>query len=396
MAGNSYPEHGAPETEAQADGSGEGSSHARLADLIAQATLKYSIKDYNAAAELYSEATELQAELNGEMSPENADLLYAYGRCLYHVAVSRSDVLGAKVGGEQPAQHSKKSRGKATNGEGSAAGDVNVQDRVAEEIVTQVVEGETGPREPTDGKAVGGRPYFQFTGDENFDDSEDDEDGEGINADGAEVEEQEDDFVNAYEVLDLARILLLRTLEETQATEGKGKTTTDSEEVKQIKERLADTHDLQAEISLEGERFPTAVEDLKAALALKQELFPRDSSIVAEAHYKLSLALEFSSVTQQTGEGSEDGAGKEAHVDEAMREEAAREMEAAIESCKLRILREEARVAPDAASTAVSGERKVTRESVDDVKEIVVDMEQRVSVNEQFRWRSQLTASTAC
>jgi len=391
MAGNSYSEHGAPEAEAQADGSGEGSSHARLVDLIAQATLKYSIKDYNAAAELYSEATELQAELNGEMSPENADLLYAYGRCLYHVAVSRSDVLGAKVAGEQPARHSKKSRGKATNGEGSAAGAVNAQ-----EIVTQVVEGNTGPREPTDENAAGGRPYFQFTGDENFDDSEDDEDGEVSNADGAEVEEEEDDFVNAYEVLDLARILLLRTLEETQATEGKAKTTTDSEEVKQIKERLADTHDLQAEISLEGERFPTAVEDLKAALALKQELFPQDSSIMAEAHYKLSLALEFSSVTQKNGEGSEDGAGKEAHVDEAMREEAAREMEAAIESCKLRILREEARVAPDAASTAVSGERKVTRESVDDVKEIVADMEQRVSVNEQFRWRSQLTASTAC
>ena len=387
MAEYPYSEHGAREAEAQANNGrgGEGSSHARLVDLIAQATLKYSIKDYNAAAELYSEATELQAELNGEMAPENADLLYAYGRCLYHVAVSRSDVLGSKVAGEQRVRHSKKkSRDKATNGEGGAAGAVITQDRVAEESVTQVVEGKAGGREPTDENAVGERPYFRFTGDENFDDSEDNEDGEGSDADAAEVEEEEDDFVNAYEVLDLARILLLRKFEQTQATEGKAKTTADSEEVKQIKERLADTHDLQAEISLEGERFPTAVEDLKAALALKQELFPPDSSLIAEAHYKLSLALEFSSVTQQKGEGSEDGAGKEAHVDEAMREEAAMEMEAAIESCKSRISREEARLTPGSASAAASGEAKVTRESVDDVKDMVVDMEQRVSVSEKL------------
>lgn len=392
MAANSHSENGVLGTEAQAEAQVDGSSHDRLVDLIAQATLKYSIKDYNAAAELYSEATELQAELNGEMSPRNADLLYSYGRCLYHVAVSRSDVLGSKVAGDQPVQKRDKSRGKVTTGEGSAAGAVIEQDRVAEEIVTQVVEEKAVRNEPADGNAVGERPYFQFTGDENFDDSDDDEDGDGSNADGAEVEAEEDDFVNAYEVLDLARILLLRRLEETQAAEGKGKSTTDSEEVKQTKERLADTHDLQAEISLEGERFPIAVEDLKAALALKQELFPKESSLIAEAHYKLSLALEFSSVTRQKGEGSEDDAGKEAHVDEAMREEAVREMEAAIESCKLRISREEARLASGSATAADSGEPKVTRESVDDVKDMVADMEQRVSVNKKYPRRSGLTS----
>ena len=379
------------QTDGRADGSGDGSSHTRLVDLIAQATLKYSIKEYSAAAELYSQATELQAELNGEMSPKNADLLYAYGRCLYHVAVSKSDVLGSKVAGEQPEQQSRKARSKATNGESSAAGALNAQDRVAEEIVTQVVEEKAGGKELGDDNATGKRPYFKFTGDENFDDSEEDEDGEGSDADGVEAEEEEDDFVNAYEVLDLARILLLRRLEETQATEGKGKTTMESEDVKQIKERLADTHDLQAEISLEGERFPIAVEDLKAALALKQGLFPKDSSLIAEAHYKLSLALEFSSVTQQKNEGDEDGVGKEAHVDEAMREQAAKAMEAAIESCKLRISREEARLFSGSANVASPLDSKVTRESVDDVKDMVADMEQRVSVSEHFQCQSRLT-----
>ena len=85
---------------------------AQLDDLRAQATLKYSVKDYDAAAELYSQATELQAELNGEMSAQNADLLYAYGRCLYHCAVKSSDVLGSKVAGERQEEPPGRSKGR--------------------------------------------------------------------------------------------------------------------------------------------------------------------------------------------------------------------------------------------------------------------------------------------
>lgn len=89
---------------------------AQLDDLKARATLKYSIKDFDAAAELYSEATELQAELNGELSAQNADLLYQYGRCLYHAAVKNSDVLGPKVAGEKPQERPKPKKGKKSVG----------------------------------------------------------------------------------------------------------------------------------------------------------------------------------------------------------------------------------------------------------------------------------------
>ena len=87
---------------------------AQLDDLKAQATLKYSVKDYDTAAELYSQATELQAELNGEMSAQNADLLYAYGRCLYHCAVKSSDVLGSKVAAEKQEEPRGRSNGRKT------------------------------------------------------------------------------------------------------------------------------------------------------------------------------------------------------------------------------------------------------------------------------------------
>ena len=348
----------------------------RLRDLTAQATLKYSIKDYNAAAELYSQATELQAEQNGEMSSQNANLLYSYGRCLYHVAVSNSDVLGSKVVGEK--NEGKPKRPKATEPEKDANADEpsNDEEEVAEEAVARIVEDKNARADAGEGTGLESRPYFQFTGDENFDDSDEGEDGEG-NDEDAEPADEVDDFVNAYEVLDLARILLLRRLEELQSNQGEGKTAGEQESVMQLKERLADTHDLQAEISLEGERFPNAVVDLKAALALKQDIFPQESSLIAEAHYKLSLALEFSSVTQQKNENGEVETGEEAHVDSAMREDAAREMEKAIVSCNLRIQREEAALVTS-STNGTTGKVKVTKESIDDVKEMVKDMEQRV------------------
>ena len=241
-----------------------------------------------------------------------------------------------------------------------------------------MVEEKEGSTEPANTSNGEGKPFFQFTGDENFDDSGDEEEDGGGDAQDGEEEDEDDDFGNAYEVLDLARVLLLKRLEEAQAGEGKGKATTQSPIVKQLKERLADTHDLQAEISLEGERFPNAVVDLKAALELKEELFPQEHSLIAEAHYKLSLALEFSSVTQQSNENGETVDGGEAMVDESMREEAAKEMEAAIASCKLRIEIEEKSLADPPAETK-SDKPKVTQADIDGVKDIVSDMEQRVS-----------------
>ena len=350
-------------------------STARLSDAIARATLKYSIKDYSSAAELYSQATELQAELNGEMSPQNADLLYAYGRCLYHVAVPKSDVLGSKIatGKREEKRADTWSKKQQMEKVDRIEGTISSVDKVT---IPQAV----GEAEPIidDGEENGNesKPYFNFTGDENFDNPDDEDDGPEDEDDGvAEEDDDDDDFVNAYEVLDLARVLLLKRLNEVVGEES-GRVKDDAQTAKLLKERLADTFDLQAEISLEGERFPDAVVDLRSALALKDELFPQESSLIAEAHYKLSLALEFSSVTQQRHKDEDAGVEGEALVDEAMREEAAKEMEAAIASCKLRTQQEDARAAAD--DPEICDKEKISRENIDEVKGMIKEMEQRV------------------
>lgn len=153
------------------------------------------------------------------------------------------------------------------------------------------------------------------------------------------------------------------------AGKGKEAETGDSALTRHVKERIADTHDLLAEIALESERFPSAVADFKAALGLKKELYEKASEIIAEAHYKLSLALEFASMTTTGEEGEEAAAAaKEGVVDEEMRGEAADEMQSAIESTKLKL----------AARESEEEQTDETARQIKDVKEIVAEMEQRV------------------
>jgi HAT1-interacting factor 1 len=84
--------------------------------------------------------------------------------------------------------------------------------------------------------------------------SQDDEEGDG-------EEEEEDDFDIAFQTLDLARVLFTKKLEaeqqnpDTEDSKGKEVSEGDSPAVKHIKERLADAHDLLAEISLENEKY---------------------------------------------------------------------------------------------------------------------------------------------
>jgi HAT1-interacting factor 1 len=394
-----------PPTSSTALRTQEPSMSDQLADLTARATAAYAIKDYSPAAELYSQATELQAEINGEMAIENADLLYSYGKCLYFVAVSNSDVLGgtaagAKIGNSNPEKKVTKKRklnGETSNptptpskiGEHEVTARESFADVVANGALDVIPEADLNPEPTADTKQDDGKPYFQFTGDdEGWGDSEEEEEEdeeaaatEPTAVNGTE-EEDDGDFANAYEILDFSRVLFLRKLEATQqsaledSSKGKYVASIDlTPEVREIKERLADVHDLQAEISLEGEKFASAVVELKAALALKEELYLVESSVLAECHYKLSLALEFSATKQDFDVNGNPVGG--ATVDEEMRGQAAEQMEKAIASCNLRINKETAEVAKSSGKEDSAAMEK-KRKNIEDVKEMVADMEQRL------------------
>ena len=330
-----------------------------LALLVAAADQQYAKKNYANAAELYSEATALQSELHGEMDPNNAGLLYTYGRCLYHVAVSASDILGGRVADADASSGKKRKRGE----------DADIGAAESAKKIKQHKEN---------------KPYFQL--DSSSEDESSDEDGGEADADGGE--DEEDDFATAYEILDLARILFQQQMKATEASNGEDNLK--DEVLASIKERLADTHDLQAEVSLENERFADAVKDSRAALELKTALLPFESAIVAEAHFKLSLALEFASASSNGGNTVADAAraagmvlgrggqgGSEpttTTVDAAMRKEAADHMSSAIASTKARVSRERAALATISEET----EKEKKLASIADVEDMLQDMQSRV------------------
>lgn len=333
-----------------------------LADLCAKGTAHFAQKNYEQAEDYYARAAELQSELRGEMHPDNAEILFLYGRALFKVGQSKSDVLGGKSGGEK-----KKPNGVAKPKKAEPKEELKTEsEKIAEEGVA-IVAGQ-GEAEVDSAK----KPLFQFTGDENFEDSDEEEEA----AEGEEAEEDEDELAAAFEMLELARVLYTAKLAQPEDGEGKGKNVGDSPTTRHIKERLADTHDLLAEISLENERFPGAVNDFRSSLSYKNELYPEESEIIAEAHFKLSLALEFASITRANDDKQEgeDGEG-DTHIDQGLRDEAVKELEAAIKSSKLKLENKEIELAtmhnPD--------ENEVTRVQIADVKEMVAEMENRLA-----------------
>ncbi|KAL2171982.1 hypothetical protein VTG60DRAFT_1041 [Thermothelomyces hinnuleus] len=367
-----------------------------LADLSAKGTALYAQKQYEEAAEVYAQAAEMQAEMNGEMNPENAEILFLYGRALFKVGQSKSDVLGGKA--PEAKKQAKPKPAKATNSKNESAPATaekqNGTTEVAGSSAAAIAEAEhklnetageaaakAAAKQGTESPKPEKKGLFQFEGDENFTDSEEEEEneeGEG------EEEEEEDDLAVAFEVLDLARVLFNKRLEaaqaEDEARQGKGKEVAegsgDSAVVRHIKQRLADTHDLLAEISLENERYSNAITDSRASLKYKEELYPFESEVVAEAHFKLSLALEFASVTMSSDDddGKEAGGGGGDHVDQALRDEAASALEAAINSTKLKLQNKEVEL----ATLHNPEDNEATRRQIADVKEVLADMEQRL------------------
>lgn len=147
-----------------------------LADLSAKGTALYAHKQYEDATEIFSRASVLQADLNGETAPENAEILFHYGRSLFKVGQSKSDVLGGPAATENKnasAAGSSKPAAKAAPAKTEAQ-------KVTQEGIA-IAAGQAGDAtDKTDEKTKEGgpdekKPLFQFTGDENFDDSSDEE-----------------------------------------------------------------------------------------------------------------------------------------------------------------------------------------------------------------------------
>lgn len=160
-----------------------------LADLTARASGLYAQKKFDEAAEVYAQAAEMQAEMNGEMSPENAEILFLYGRSLFKVGQGKSDVLGGKAPATDAGKPKQKKASKKANGApkaeaepepaSAAAAEDKTEtpeaDRVAQEAV-KIIADDTSAGQAEKKEVEAKKPLFQFTGDENWADSDEEDD----------------------------------------------------------------------------------------------------------------------------------------------------------------------------------------------------------------------------
>lgn len=243
----------------------------------------YYMADYETSTEALGQVNE---EYSNETGAENPLLLFYYGRSLYRVAVNNSDVLGAEKAAAAEAERKKaedeEAEEKSLKGKkkgffqfsGSYSGEeVQEGENERRSETAEAEEKEEGEGEEEGGEGEG-------------EGAEEEEGAEGKEGEEEEEEEQSD-FEIAWEVLDLSRALFIKQLAEDKS----------EEEKRQLNLRLADVYDLLGEVSLESENFNQAVQDLQSALELKSQLYNSTSTVISEAHFKLSLAYELDSDT---------------------------------------------------------------------------------------------------
>lgn len=237
---------------------------AEVSKLLESGAKSYAAKDYEEAVNHYGEACQIYSSDNeGKESPE---LLFLYGKALFQIAVSKNGIFGGN-----PNEAAALTTKEENNGEEKKNG------------------------------------MFQFSEDvplaEEEDDADDDEEEEekgeqeeeqkGEAEEKEEPQEEQSDFEIAWEILDLSRSLYEQSIGKTSLEQIPENAEKSTDPIVITKIKLSDIHDLLGEISLETENFKQASEDFESLLKIREELYPFESELISEAHYKLSLALEF-------------------------------------------------------------------------------------------------------
>ncbi|EPZ35901.1 hypothetical protein O9G_003546 [Rozella allomycis CSF55] len=203
-----------------------------------------------------------ETEKYGQLAPECVEVYYEYGMALLKYAIENSALLNEDF---------KEAAGQDKLIE-AVAKVIDFEDERTEENVNQKQE-EKGTSE--DNEKVDQEPEI-----EGSKEGEEVQEGE----DEQNIEEPADDFHLAWEVLDVARVIL----EKMEGDENKLK--------------LADVHAALGEISIENgnqfyafliENFKQAEEDFSNAIKLKESIQKDVEREIAELYFKKALALEY-------------------------------------------------------------------------------------------------------
>ncbi|KAI9151009.1 hypothetical protein H9P43_009624 [Blastocladiella emersonii ATCC 22665] len=279
-----------------------------LTALFDEGNLHFAQRQYELAAQMFSQVAEALATEYGTVHPKCADIHFRYGRALLNHAIERAGVLG-------DAEQVRNATGKREKDLLSVfeAGLVPTKDPSRFHFGDEGDASSAAASSAADDAAIAAAAVAGVA----------DEDEESDDEDNGEEDIEEDDFEIAFEVLDVARVIYEKILAgelaladaadgspfaavalpaTAVAVEGKGKakataasaTAADDEAIRlAVRKRYAEVIVTLADVSLESESFGQAVEDYTTALVLQKELYDASDRRLAETHYKLALALEY-------------------------------------------------------------------------------------------------------
>lgn len=262
----------------------------KIQTLLKEAGKQYASKNFEKSSEIYAEICELY---NTDTQEDNENLMFLYGKSLFQLAVSNSEVLGG----------SSSSKKKSSDVDESEEIDIEDRSETTENSNEAfkfddgvVEEDEEEDEEDSEEKADTDDIYQEK---ENVEDEEEDKANR-------EEEEQINDFEESWTILDIARTLFEKKLDSLKLDQKE-----DSSEFLQVKKKLSEAYDILGEVSLESENYMQASQDFKMSLDLRKEIFEFEkqneqsgranddqkideySALISESYYKLSLALEF-------------------------------------------------------------------------------------------------------
>merc|ERR1712029_1009789 len=179
-----------------------------------------------------------------------------------------------------------KSAGKEETKNGDANGKKESEEDSKDGDDEDEEEGEAGEANG-DNKENEGDEEMEEDGEEGKDDSiQGDEAEKGdVAATEKEDEEEPSNLQLAWEMLELAKNILVKQADSVKQEEKERKAAIDA--------RICDKFQTLGELSIENENYPQAIEDLGTCLQRRQKMLPEDSRLIAETHYQLGVAQGF-------------------------------------------------------------------------------------------------------
>eukprot|EP00842_Homolaphlyctis_polyrhiza_P000311 jgi/Hompol1/1280/HPOL_001157-RA len=238
----------------------EGLTPADVPQLLDAGAQAFALGNFALAAEKLSLASQLKAEEFGPKSRECASTLFLYGQALLANAVQKNGVLGETVDESQPAVV-------------SSSSSATPCELIRHTSINPVYPGGDDEAEEPEEEDEAEDEEMEAEGDEEGAPTGDED---AVALDDLQDEDDVDDLEIAWETFEAVRLIYAESL------------------LPDDKPKLAEVHLALGDVSLENGNFDQAIADFLAALKIKQECLSADDRQLAEAHYKLALALEHS------------------------------------------------------------------------------------------------------